>query len=1177
MCNNKNTTDRMSEMNMSLRKWVKKYIKERFNDDIEKKLNDGRGEGARERKESEGNETKIILQLIANEMVKSREIGEIIAALKKMKNTTDNDNGDDDTIQGNVNLENIEENFQSYRSDDLSENWDGGPLLPSSSQMEGNNLFTIFDEISMDKPVHVRLGGFETLFESDLSNNCNSEAFEQLLKLLKDGIADTTKAVFEASLRIHAKLLNSPRSHDVYTNLINAFEAEYRSEKSHESLPNFGTGINFKIFIHEKLLRILHVIVRFHKEMLKNMRIIDRTMEEMIDQFFVLLMYNENKKNSHCKNLSPLNLVSVLEPHANWSEKWIYSVGTRKFFISAVSKSPILLQTVCEIVQKGLEQATFNGAFAYSIKDDVIQSMSRSVYISGDTVETITYLHCLNFMAQINNCFNGASSNMALGYSIDLPLSSGNFTLALINSLNSLATSTIPKTIYNGSQHALKLMLDRPTCLFDSSVGNAALIPLKNFIAENNGNLWPHTIDLINFMLDSGDGLSFFTSQYRCTSPDELNSCSYSATPAASFLNYTSTLLRQPIALMNIDHVIQILELVGKLFHIIENFSIIYKMLENELFPSIEYFYKKIQKYSIRHENNSQLLDSAIQEMLLKIVAWPLGLQLLTKNQLTLEELIRGSINPFRHSWSSNEIISFISSVSYFDAGCKLMVDLVPHTVSMLLDEINDNMDNEENLADLRDCEHVKKFIHVLSLFSHNTKCFLIFMMDEDSADDYCGYPRNLCQLFNHAITIDSSFHYISLLSLETVIWNLDILIYLLNRYNLQSKLLQLQESCLIEVTKYKDSSQDEGNEEFNDSENYTEENKIEEFHQVHLIDESSMLRNSILSKSYFIRHKLEKLTNYENPDKCTLYSSFPPPTLFENNDVIFSSSTSESPSSELEQLLHDCKPGLRDSGWVMQIRNAHGNSPGPMKHSTYLMLLDQMERAIAAVEWIDMYKWDDSKSTPSGYQWLPEEDIGLNLVIRFSEDHWENSNNKLNIKDDLKLIFESVHKFIKYQRSEDFEAFDWFLGTIFIICDGNLDRCKHFAKNIVRFPSAIYMWNFHGISHGKASSVQTLTTQFVLAQQIDSIVIQEFPEINYAMMNEWGIKWWMICNRFLSQCFWGVLEWSEIIHFLAICILYPPDHIVYYCISLLQHCEAKIMQDIVDKKYWPENIARFE
>lgn len=113
--------------------------------------------------------------------------------------------------------------------------------------------------------------------------------------------------------------------------------------------------------------------------------------------------------------------------------------------------------------------------------------------------------------------------------------------------------------------------------------------------------------------------------------------------------------------------------------------------------------------------------------MLLKIVAWPLGLQLLSKYSLAFEELVRGSINPFRHSWSSNEVASFVSSVTYFDSGCKIIAELVPHTLSLLLTEISEQMEIEEELFELEKCHNVNKFIHVISLFSLNTKCKCMF------------------------------------------------------------------------------------------------------------------------------------------------------------------------------------------------------------------------------------------------------------------------------------------------------------------------------------------------------------------------------------------------------------------------------------------------------------------
>lgn len=66
-----------------------------------------------------------------------------------------------------------------------------------------------------------------------------------------------------------------------------------------------------------------------------------------------------------------------------------------------------------------------------------------------------------------------------------------------------------------------------------------------------------------------------------------------------------------------------------------------------------------------------------------------------------------------------------------------------------------------------------------------------------------------------------------------------------------------------------------------------------------------------------------------------------------------------------------------------------------------------------------------------------------------------------------------------------------------------------------------------------------------------------------------------MICNRLLTQCYWSVLKWPEIIHFFAICILNPPDYIVYYCVALLEHCQEIMKQDIIDKKSWPEEMVK--
>lgn len=48
------------------------------------------------------------------------------------------------------------------------------------------------------------------------------------------------------------------------------------------------------------------------------------------------------------------------------------------------------------------------------------------------------------------------------------------------------------------------------------------------------------------------------------------------------------------------------------------------------------------------------------------------------------------------------------------------------------------------------------------------------------------NYPLNLSQLFNDLVNRESNYHYLGLLSLNIVIWNLNICLYLLELLNFQ-------------------------------------------------------------------------------------------------------------------------------------------------------------------------------------------------------------------------------------------------------------------------------------------------------------------------------------------------------------------------------------------------------
>lgn len=101
--------------------------------------------------------------------------------------------------------------------------------------------------------------------------------------------------------------------------------------------------------------------------------------------------------------------------------------------------------------------------------------------------------------------------------------------------------------------------------------------------------------------------------------------------------------------------------------------------------------------------------------------------------------------------------------------------------------------------------------------------------------------------------------------------------------------------------------------------------------------------------------------------------------------------------------------------------------------------MIDQMQEAIPAADWVEEFRWKEEKEMDEGY-WLLEEILGFDLVLRFAEL------NELSIimdkpKYNLKMFLQSAYDFVNYDKPDNFEGFDWFLSTVFIICGGDANK----------------------------------------------------------------------------------------------------------------------------------------
>lgn len=477
----------------------------------------------------------------------------------------------------------------SFASDLAADDW-------ASPQGNGEEYNCIIDKISRDKPVHVRLAGYEILLKIELSNINNSSQWDVLQKTLLDGLTDDNRAIFEVSMQVHAKLLNCSQLHDIYGNLLSAFNAQYHSQKVRETLPTLISGINFKFFLHEKLFCIMYLIIRYQEEMLKNTRYSDKTMEEVIEQLIVFLSTHSFGNSLQPKTLNMLNIISVLEPQAKWSKRWLHSLSNRRIFITVLAKSPTFLQNVIDCVTSGLAETPCS--LSISVMDE-----SNELCISGNTIETATYLHSLIFISQL--CSYEAGRKLLAESLLKTPFEVADFLIELLNSLNKLAPEA-PCGVYNTSCNALQNVLNVSDVLYNTEFYHAALCRLTS-LPENNIKIWPHTLNIISHMVITVDGPGFLTTNCKEHSTNSENSPS--KCPVAIVMRYASNLLKQPFSIMDMKCILDSFNLVAKLFDIYDVYEAAQKQIETQFYPAIANFYKRLNKCSVENENKIQQLD----------------------------------------------------------------------------------------------------------------------------------------------------------------------------------------------------------------------------------------------------------------------------------------------------------------------------------------------------------------------------------------------------------------------------------------------------------------------------------------------------------------------------------------------------------------------------------------
>ena len=96
------------------------------------------------------------------------------------------------------------------------------------------------------------------------------------------------------------------------------------------------------------------------------------------------------------------------------------------------------------------------------------------------------------------------------------------------------------------------------------------------------------------------------------------------------------------------------------------------------------------------------------------------------------------------------------------------------------------------------------------------------------------------------------------------------------------------------------------------------------------------------------------------------------------------------------------------------------------------------MQEAVPTVDWVEHFSWNDETNMED--YWLPEEIVGFDVVMNYARIN-KLTSVKMESQHVLKVFIKSTYSYIKYNKSNNYQHFDWFLSTIFLVCCGDLEK----------------------------------------------------------------------------------------------------------------------------------------
>ncbi|KAK7871491.1 hypothetical protein R5R35_010211 [Gryllus longicercus] len=1010
------------------------------------------------------------------------------------------------------------------------------------------------EDISPQQPFNTRLQAFKILVNSQLSDVVSCDYWSVFQKHLVESLCDPDAEIFKLSLTIHAKLLTLSYNimREGFSSLIEGLRSHY-SRKFHKFLPSFDRGLEFNNPVHHRIIKISHLILETTKLVPEHwVRMGEKAVEEIMNIFLaVISMHTFDSMNSKSV-LYPFHVMATIDPKAKWCRIWLHCGFGRRVFMSQQSRVITLLRYVVEEISNYLPTKG-EGKPTKPIN-----------FICKRSVRLSVFSHCVNILCCFATYKRGHSFFPLSCKIKNDPVTLSEMLCTLMNHLNgSKELNLLNFKIISDAMVALIQTKESPF-LSLAEVFTVCLEPMKEVIDHptefSNHHIPWHTIDILEALSKNETGMMFLVEgksngEHKMISPwGKVHNTDIVPNfhPVNIIMDYTDILLRSretsERALIPLLHVCTVffkyydLCSMSSKLSLIESSVIHFQYFQSQ---SKDIFHSKIEGSCVESEE----LKKSLINFLASVVSQPGGLLAVIQCGLNILDLVPLVFQNSFLLWESSEFRRLVSMFTVLQEVEDTMAIECTKPLSIVLCNLWTALEDEESFVRGIERNINTAIMHYMNV-AHTFTCTLsgtkIFFSEYEGSEETLlenGYnPISPAEL----IMIEHSndpWHKVALLTLQTVTRNLDAWLYVESKFNIEKRLVQVQLQNVTSPIFEKPSS----------GESDAKKNII--------VDECSLLRHQILTKTHIISKLSQEAFSDFNTEILESFMSIQFPE--QKTDVTGQVTYNLSGKSEFQRLLESSDEITNNTHWLICARKAFRSKQEDVIASSIVSLIKCVSQCNGELNTV--FIWVNDTSILN-HDICAEEMLGVKISVRYGVQigllEEELPNNHL-----LKELLQRTQTVLQIDKNSTlFRGFDWFISSVFLLCSGNLEECQTFLNNFVTLQVSLILWPSFAESRG----VNHLCIVF---SSLLEMVISENVPLASAALRATGIPWGVVCYSWLSQCFWTILKWNQVCEWLTLCILYPPDIIIYYCAALLHYLQPKILRAAVDEFTWDQLV----